>query len=481
MRPSSSGVPPAGRVEARRGSRRRRLPVALGGEAPEAGAGQPAVGQAGLGAQVREEVARVGELPHMAGMKVARRPLGRQQQAVEAGSQPRPAPRPRPRPAAAPAARGPRPRSRRPAAPRRRAGRSAGPRWPRRGRSARIPSPERRPRLERADAPAQLAVAWCRLTKQARGASSQPSPAGWRGRAAEEAGHGGARQAGRHPGPVVVARLARLLGCRGVADRRLARRPARRTAARLGEREGAVPDHPFGRRRCRRSSAGRAGRPTGRGARPRPAAAQRGPPAGLVPLRAGRRRAPAPGWRSVRRRPARCRRRGSGRGRSRSPPASRRRTQRARSTLGHVARARRGRHQRHQRERAQHRLQEGELDLQRVLALVGRRARVTCGSASARAAPAASTGTRPSGVRKASASGRASPASGHVVGRAEEHHPLDPRPRGEEARVGAGGDRARVDVAGVGTTSALGRAAPRAGHSASSRATSSRSAAGSRG
>ena len=121
------------------------------------------------------------------------------------------------------------------------------------------------------------------------------------------------------------------------------------------------------------------------------------------------------------------------------------------------------RHQRHEVELAEQRLEEGDLDLQRVLARVGLGDHPDLrqperGLGALRLHPhLAERGGEPGIPRQRQ------PADRHEVGRPEEDHPLDGRRRGGERVEGAARDRPRVDVARVRSDDRLGSGRPAAG------------------
>ena len=120
-----------------------------------------------------------------------------------------------------------------------------------------------------------------------------------------------------------------------------------------------------------------------------------------------------------------------------------------RQHLGHVARRGSPHREGDQREGAERLLQEGELHLQRVLQGVG-------GGAPRHLGQAQGDPDRLLVDRHPAERGEEAPGLGerqadhrHVVGRPQQHHPLDPRARGAQLGVGDRRGRPGVDVAGV--------------------------------
>jgi hypothetical protein len=125
--------------------------------------------------------------------------------------------------------------------------------------------------------------------------------------------------------------------------------------------------------------------------------------------------------------------------------------------LGHRAGAGAAHRQRDQPEFAQQGLQEGQLHLQGVFQGMGAvvdldlRQAGHGGHGGLVQFDAAERGVEGGRVRQGQA------RQPHPVHRAEQHHPLDAAGEGGEQGVGAGGDRAGIDVAGMGHDDGLGR------------------------
>jgi len=115
--------------------------------------------------------------------------------------------------------------------------------------------------------------------------------------------------------------------------------------------------------------------------------------------------------------------------------------------------------QRNQGEAVQDRLQEGQLHFQGMLPGMGliphpdprQRLNLAKGSDIHR--------HRPEGRREGFGGGRSQAIQRNVMGWADQHHPLDQLPRRGQLRIGRRGDRAGVDVAGMGRDQGLGRRA----------------------